>query len=255
MFVHELLKHVIYVYQCLGRLKNSQFRKEQKGKAQMSKPRKPRGWVPATVPPNPTASAQTRARKTHITKYEQQCDNDDTIWEVLAHFEGGDCDILPNAIAPESQYTIRSFDNYTINLWERVFQDDAWRSMLHITKIAGFGATHPGGALQKPVPSVGTEVPHHLRHLYVSWNTDRVGWAVLVPNRFLSDASFYTGYTPSWTQGNIIGEGRKIGSGENVIICDLSECDMERHMEKKDCCIALGPAIRAVDSEGGHGYG
>lgn len=115
-----------------------------------------------------------------------------------------------------------------------------------------FEAIHIGGSLPKPISLTGTD---HLRDLYADWSTECVRWAVLVPNRFFSKASFHTGYTPSWTQGNIMGKGRKIESRKKFIICDLGSCDMERHMEEKDCCIVVGPRIRDIGSKGGHGYG
>jgi hypothetical protein len=198
IFVHELLLHVAYVYTCLGRLKNGRFMKEQKGKAHLTKARKPRGWVPATVPPNPTVGVETRARKSLVREYKAQRENDDTIREVLVHFEGGDFNILPTGTALESHYKVGSFDNYIVDLWKSVFRDDAWRSVPLITKAIGFRATHPEDSLPKPISLIGIEVPHHLRDLYADWSTERAGWAVLVPNRLLSEASFYTGYIPSW---------------------------------------------------------
>jgi hypothetical protein len=40
-----------------------------------------------------------------------------------------------------------------------------------------------------------------------------------------------------------------------MVVCDLGGFDMERHLEEKDCRIANGPNMRAIGSEGGHGYG
>ena len=132
-----------------------------------------------------------------VREYKAQRENNDTIREVLAHFEGGNFDTLPTGIALESHYIVKSFDNYIIDLWKSVFRDDAWRSLPLITKAIEFGATHIGGSLPKPIPLTGIEVPHHLRDLYADWSTERTGWAILVPNYFLSEASFHTGYTPS----------------------------------------------------------
>ena len=78
---------------------------------------------------------------------------------------------------------------------------------------------------------------------------------VLVPNCFLSEASFHTGYTPSWTMEDIIGEGVNILTGRKIMLIDLGGYDIERHMEPEDVKVATRPEVRAVGSEGGHGYG
>lgn len=98
-------------------------------------------------------------------------------------------------------------------------------------------------------------MPAHLHGIYVDWSSERANWALLVLNRFLSDASFHTGDTPTWTQGDVIGEGTLVGTGKRMVLCDLGGCDMERHMEETNVRIALGPNIRAVGSEGRLGYG
>lgn len=70
---------------------------------------------------------------------------------------------------------------------------------------------------------------------------------------FLFESSFHTGYPPSWTQGDIIGEGVNLGTGRKMILVDLGGCDKERHMEEKDARVARGPEVRAIGSEGGMG--
>ena len=119
----------------------------------------------------------------------------------------------------------------------------------------GFEATHLGGTLPGAVACPMLEMSGHLEGLYTDWSVSRAGWAVLVPNRFLSESSFHTGYTPSWTQGDVIGEGVNLGTGRKMILVDLGGCDKERHMEKKDVRVARGSEKRAIGSEGGHGYG
>lgn len=99
------------------------------------------------------------------------------------------------------------------------------------------------------------EVPHQFAHVYRDWSSTRHGWAVLVPNRYLSESSFHTGDTPSWTQGDVIAEGTNIGTGRMMVVVDLGGHDCERHMEVQDVRVANLPGIRAVGSEGGHGYG
>jgi hypothetical protein len=179
-------------------MKNGRFKREHKGKHQRTQPR---AWVPATVPPNPTAGVFTRAGRTLVAEYEQQRENDDTILGVLAHFEGGNDEAFVDLHALESQHTPGSMGTCNIDLWKTVFRDDAWRTTTPIRKTTGFGATHPGGggALQRPEASTPGGILHHLYDVYREWSFARSGWAVLVPNRFLSDASFHTGYTPSWT--------------------------------------------------------
>jgi hypothetical protein len=125
-----------------ARMKNGRFKREHKGKHQRTQPR---AWVPATVPPNPTAGVFTRAGRTLVAEYEQQRENDDTILGVLAHFEGGNDEAFVDLHALESQHTPGSMGTCNIDLWKTVFRDDAWRTTTPIRKTTGFGATHPGG--------------------------------------------------------------------------------------------------------------
>ena len=170
-----------------------------------SKPRRPRAWMPLALQPNLTDGVRTRALAVQVADYEQQRVNDDAIWEVLGDVEGyvG----LDDIVAPESQHSLGSMETLNVNLWESVFRDDAWRTSAPISKHTGFGATHPGGSLERPVLLEVGIMPDRFQGTYVQWSCRRAGWAVLVPNRFLSEHSFHTGDTPSWTQGDVIGEG------------------------------------------------
>jgi hypothetical protein len=142
-----------------------------------------------------------------------------------------------------------------VNLWDSVFRDDAWRTSTPISKHTGFGATHPGGALEKPVLLEVGIMPDRFQGTYVGWSSRRSGWAVLVPNRFLSEVSFHTGDTPTWTQGDVIGEGVHAATGERMVLCDLGGYDTECHLNIENVRVADGPTVRAYGSEGGHGYG
>ena len=84
-----------------------------------------------------------------MEEYEQQLLNDDTICEVLADYGGYEG--LEEFVAPEVQHPVGSMDTLNVNLWESVFRDDAWRTSAPIAKHMGFGATHPGGSLERPV--------------------------------------------------------------------------------------------------------
>ena len=179
--------------------------------------------------------------------------DDDTICEVLADFGG--CEGLDDYVAPELQHPIGSMDTCNVNLWESVFRDDAWRTSAPISKHTGFGATHPGGSLERPVLLGVGGMPERFQGTYVHWSFERSGWAVLVPNRFLSENSFHTGDTPSWTQGDVIGEGVHVATGKRMVLCDLGGCDTECHLSEDMVRVADGPGVRAYGSECGHGYG
>ena len=179
--------------------------------------------------------------------------NDETICDVLADLGGYDG--LDDFVAPESQHSVGSMDTCNINLWDSVFRDDAWRTSAPISKHTGFGATHPGGSLERPVLIEVGIMPDRFLGTYVQWSCRRAGWAVLVPNRFLSEASFHTGDTPSWTQGDAIGEGVHAATGMRMVLCDLGGFDNECHLNEDDVRVADGPLVRAYGSEGGHGYG
>ena len=218
-----------------------------------SKPRRPRAWLPPTLQPNITDEVRTRALAAQIANYEQQMMNDDAIREVLVDIGGYEG--LSDFVAPESQHCVGSMDTMNINLWESVFRDDAWRTSAPIAKHTGFGATHPGGSLEKAVLLDVGSMPQHLQGTYVNWSWVRAGWAVLVPNRFLSEHSFHTGDTPSWTQGDVIGEGVHAATGKRMVLCDLGGYDTECHLNIENVRVADGPGVRAYGSEGGHGYG
>ena len=218
-----------------------------------SKPRRPRAWVPPALQPNITDGVRTRGLAAQVAEYEQQLMNDDTICEVLADYGGYEG--LDDFVAPEGQQSVGSMDTLNINLWESVFRDDAWRTSVPISKHTGFGATHPGGSLERPVLLQVGVMPERFQGTYVQWSCRRAGWAVLVPNRFLSELSFHTGDTPTWTQGGVIGEGVHAATGKRMVLCDLGGHDAERHLDEDSVRVADGPHVRAYGSEGGHGYG
>ena len=200
-----------------------------------------------------TEGVRTRALAIQVAEYEQQILNDVAICEVLA--DVGEYEGLDDFVAPGSQRSVGSMDTCNVNLWETVFRDDAWRTSAPISKRAGFAATHPGGALERPVSLEGGIMPARLQGTYVEWSCRRAGWAVLVPNRFLTEASFHTGDTPSWTQGDVIGEAVHAATGNRIVLCNLGGCDTECHLNEESVRIADGPLVRAFGSEGGHGYG
>ena len=209
--------------------------------------------MPPSVQPNLTEGVRTRALAAQLAEYEQQLMNDDTIREVLADF--GSCEGLDDFVAPELQHSVGSMDTCNVNLWESVFRDDAWRTSAPICKHTGFGATHPGGSLERPLILRADSMPDRFQGTYVKWSFERSGWAVLVPNRYLSEHSFHTGDTPSWTQGDVIGEGVHAATGKRMVLCDLGGFDTECHLEADMVRVADGPGVRAYGSEGGHGYG
>ena len=209
--------------------------------------------MPPALQPNLTEGVRTRALAAQVAEYEQQRVNDDTIWSVLG--DVGGYEGLEEFVAPESQHSVGSMDTINLNLWESVFRDDAWRTLAPISRHTGFGATHPGGSLERPV-LVGVGVmPARFEGTYIHWSSRRAGWAVLVPNRFLSEHSFHTGDTPSWTQGDVLGEGVHAATGKRMVLCDLGGYDTECHMIEENVRVADGPQVRAYGSEGGHGYG
>ena len=209
--------------------------------------------MPPTVQPNLTDGVCTRATHSQVLEYEQQRLNDDAICEVLADFEGYEG--LDDVLAPESQRTVGSMDTVNVNLWDSVFRDDSWRNSAPISKHTGFGATHPGGSLERPVLIDVGIMPDRFQGTYVQWSSRRVGWAVLVPNRYLSEHSFHTGDTPSWTQRDVIGEGVHSATGKKMVLCDLGGYDTECHLNEEMVRVADGPQVRAYGNEGGHGYG
>ena len=188
-----------------------------------------------------------------VAEYEQQRLNDDTICDVLADFGG--YDRLFEFVSPVSQHSLGSMDTLNVNLWESVFRDDAWRTSAPIAKHTGFAATHPGGSLERPVLLEVGIMPDRFQGTYVQWTSRRAGWAVLVPNRFLSEHSFHTGDTPTWTQGDVIGEGVHAATGKRMVLCNLGGYDPECHLNEETVRVVDGPHVRAYGSEGGHGYG
>lgn len=195
-----------------------------------SKPRRPRSWMPTPVQPNLTEGVRTRAVAAQVAEFERQLVNDDTICEVLADFAS--CEVLSDFVAPELLHSVGSMDTCNVNLWESVFRDDAWRTSAPISRHTGFGATHPGGSLERPVLLGVGVMPERFHGTYVQWSLERSGWAVLVPNRFLSSHSFHTGDTPSWTQGDVIGEGVHAATGKRMVLCDLGGDDTECHLDE-----------------------
>ena len=186
-----------------------------------------------------------------MAEYERQTANDDTICEVLAEFEGYDA--LEDVVAPESQHSVDSMETW--NLWDEVLRDDSWARSAPIARQIGFDSTHPGGAMEKFVLVNVDIMPDRFFGTYVDWSSRRSGWAVLVPNRFLSESSFHRGDTPSWIQGDVTGEGIHLATRQKMVICDLGGYNTECHLTEENVRIADGPDICACGSEGGHGYG
>ena len=209
--------------------------------------------MPPPVRPNLTAGVHTRALAAEVVEYEQQRMNDELICDVLADIGGYEG--LENLVTTGTHVSDGSMDTLNVNLWDSVFRDDAWRTSAPISKHTGFGATHPGGSLEKPLLIEVGIMPVRFLGTYVNWSWERSGWAVLVPNRFLSASSFHTGDTPTWTQGDVVGEGVHAATGKRMVLCDLGGYDREVHLNEEDCRVADGLGVRAYGSEGGHGYG
>jgi hypothetical protein len=158
-------------------------------------------------------------------------------------------------VAPSTGHGVGSMDTCNVDMWETVFRDDAWRTSTPISKHPGFGTTHPGGSLERPAPLGVGIMPYRFQGTYLQWSCRRAGWAVLVPNRFLTEHSFHTGDTPTWTQGDVIGEGVHAATGKRMVLCNLGGSDTECHLNEDTVRVADGPLVRAYGSEGGHGYG
>ena len=207
----------------------------EKGKSLLP-PRKPVKWQPPS-PPRPTAAVgvTTRARRALDYQWQEKADADEKIWDVLQEYQ-----------APESRG--RSDSMGTLNLeFEEVEYEEP--DFLATTPTCGAGN---GGGQQSPQ---GEEVEPEPVDVEGTWNVERAGWAVLVPNRFLSDCSFHTGYTPSWTQGDVVGEYVHARTLKRMVVCDLGGFRDAMHFEACDVRMATGPEMRAQGSEGGHGYG
>jgi len=104
---------------------------------------------PPTIQTNLTDGVHTRALAAQVAEYEQQMMNDETIKDVLADIGGYQG--LDDLVATESHHSDGSMDTRNVNLWDSVFRDDAWRTSAPISKHTGFGATHPGGSLERPL--------------------------------------------------------------------------------------------------------
>lgn len=150
--------------------------------------------------------------------------------------------------APELQHSLHSMETCNLDIWTSVLNDQPSKPVISLLEHRGHAVTTIYGG-QSTI-----EVTTPMR-LLPSWSEVRSGWAVLVPNRFFHESSFHTGYTPSWTQGNVIGEYKNDALGQQIVVCNLGGHDCEKHLEAKDCRIANGQDVRAEGSEGGHGYG
>ena len=228
---------------------------EQKGKAKTSKPRRPHLWAPDVNMPNQPTGVLTRARRSLAHEYTKQRHNDAVIEETIADLSEGRGDAVVDLNVPDSHPTLGSMHTLNVNLCDSVFKGDGWRTHAPILQAHVNEATHPGATPPAAAARPMLEMPTHLQGLYTDWSVGRAGWAVIVPNRFLTEASFHTGYTPSWTQGEVIGEGVNLGTGQKMILVDLGWCDMERFMEEKEVRVARGPNVDAIGSEGVSVYG
>ncbi|KAG0578692.1 hypothetical protein KC19_4G042700, partial [Ceratodon purpureus] len=208
--------------------------------------------------PNPTRGVIIRQRSAVEEEYRRQEAVDNAaILEVLRDIHvPSDNDGVEQFPAPELQHNVDSMETINISLWDHVFREDVWKTLPPVRRVSGFEATHPGGSVgMRPIALPVEEVPGRFAHVYRDWSSSRHGWAVLVPNRRLSEYSFHTGDTPSWTQGDIVGEGINIATGKHMLVVDLGGADSEHHLQQQDVRVAHGPESRAVGSEGGHGYG
>ncbi|KAG0618405.1 hypothetical protein M758_4G061300 [Ceratodon purpureus] len=208
--------------------------------------------------PNLTRGVITRRRSALEEEYgRQEAVDDAAILEVLGDIHVlSDNDGVEQFLAPELQHNVDSMETVNIDLWDHVFREDVWKTLPPVRRVTGFEATHPGGSVRmRPIAMPLEEVPGRFAHVYRDWSSSRHGWAVLVPNRYLSEYSFHTGDTPLWTQGDVVGEGVNIATWRHMLVVDLGGADSEHHMELQDVWVAHRLENRPVGSEGGHGYG
>lgn len=209
--------------------------KEEKGKGKAGKPRKPNNWKPPTIiRPNPGVGVTTRARRTLDFKLQEKEDADADIWDVLQCYQ-----------APESQQTCDSMGTMNMDFSEHVYEEPVWTATTPLTGSRGVGEeTIRGGNPRGDVASG-----------YGEWDLQHAGWAVLIRNRFLSEYSFHTGETPSWTMGDVVAEYEDVETKKLMVVCELGGFRDLLHFPATDVRMATGKGVRAQGSEGGHGYG
>lgn len=218
---YVILNFAWHVWVCIARRTNGRFNKEEKAKGKCGIPKKPQQWVPPEIVPNSSAEVRTRSMEALVAEYKRQRQNDDSILEVLAQFSAEIDDIFNKLPAPESQHSVGSMDTCNINLWDVVFRDEAWRLVKPIKKQHGFDATQPGRNQKNASIVPMTNMLTHLLGVYTDWTLAQKRWAVLVPNRFLSEASFHTGDTLSWTQGDVIGKSVHVRTCKKTVLVNL----------------------------------
>ena len=124
----------------------------------------------------------TRGVAAQVTEYERQQVNDDSIRDVLADFGGYES--YDDMVAPESLHTVDIMHTLNMNLWEEIFKDDAWRTATCISGERGFGITHHGGSMDRPVLVRVGDMLERLDNLYVDWSSRWAGWPYWSPIGF-----------------------------------------------------------------------
>ena len=210
--------------------------KEERCKGKMARPRKPKGWQPPTeIRPSAVVGMTTRARRTLEFQLQEKVDADAKIWETLQSYE-----------AEVSKQTEDSIRTMNLEFDEHVFEEPDWTATtpLGVRRFEG-RAVHGSvrEVAREEIPGPG------------NWNVQHAGWAVLIPNRFLSEYSFHTGQTPSWTQGDVVAEYEDAVTARKMVICDVGGFREPLHFPACDVRMALGPGVRAQGSKGGMGYG
>lgn len=151
-------------------------------------PRQPRHWQPpSNIEPNATVGVTTRARKALNFELQQKADADVNIWEVLQNYQ-----------APESLQTCDSMDTINLSFWDHVLEDPNWRSVTSLCNTEIEQSVTPKSNAEVGLLNAST---HSGRW---KWNVERAGWAILISNWFLSESSFHTGDTPTWTFGIVV---------------------------------------------------
>ena len=214
--------------------RNKKYTKEEKGKSKLP-PRKPQAWKPPTdIRPRPAVRVTTRARRVLAYHMKEVANADAAIWDVLQACE-----------APESCDIGDSIAIRNLEFKEHVFEEPEWNATIPRPRA---------GASEGGPESAAVEVKGSLAADGSTWNVGRAGWAVLILNRFLSEYSFHTCQTSSWTQGDVVVEYVHVVTAKEMVVCELRGFVSHLHFPASDVRMALGPNIRAMSSEGAHRY-
>ena len=219
---------------CAGR-RVPRLTKDEKGKSKAN-PRKPKTWLPPTnIRPTAAVGVTTRARRTLEFQEQEKDDADAAIWDVLQCYQPS-----------QSQQTLDSMGTRNLVFDEHQFEEVAWTATTPVTR-GGVQEGGPHGSHR--VGEQGT------RPGGGDWDVARAGWPVLIPNRFISEYSFHTGDTPSWTWGDVVAEYEDVETKRAMVVVEVGGSLGSMHFPACDVRMAKGKDMRAQGSEGGHGYG